>query len=145
MDNRVRSKLELVLLTPDAIEAWNIAVQAWGLFFTLSYREKTPVLYVGTKDQKAEPWLVVNTRSFEIYKQRIQNENTFNGIRDLEDRLAKLGLFITLQYTANRQKQKFISLRLVPFQSSGMTTVLDTVKKGTSKTYVQFTLNERWK
>lgn len=145
MDSRTAQKLELALITPDAIEAWNTVVTARGLIFTLSYETHTPTLLVGIKDKTPVPWFVVNTRTFSIMKLPILDKDTFNGLRDLEDRLSELGLFITLQYTKNKLKQKFISLRLVPEHRAGMTTVLDTIKSGQVKSYEKFELNQRWK
>lgn len=144
MDKLTSSKLELALITPDAIEVWNSVIKRWHLYFTLSYLTKTPTLFVGRGNEKPTAWLIVDTRRKVIMKLPIQDEDVFNGIRDLEDRLAKIGLQLTLRYDMNNQKQKFISLRLVPTHGGAMTTVLDRIKKGEKKDYVQFKLNERW-
>lgn len=144
MNKHKRNQLELALVTPDAIEIWNTVVKARGLYFILSYKTKIPTLYVGTKDQKPEALLWVDTRKKYIQMEPIKNPNASLGVKDLYDRLAKIGLRLTLMYKQNSQKQKSISLRLVSLYGGAMTTVLDTVKKGEQKEYVQFALNERW-
>lgn len=144
MDKLTSSKLELALVTPDAIEIWNGVIKRWHLYFTLSYLTHRPTLFVGRGEQKPEPWLMVDTRKKVIMKLPIQDEDVFNGIRDLEDRLKRIGLQLTLRYDMDKQKRKFISIRLVPTHGGAMTTVLDRIQKGTKKDYVQFALNERW-
>lgn len=144
MDKHTRSKLELALVTPDAIEVWNQVVKARGIYFVLSYMSHYPTLFVGTKDMKAEPWMVVDTRKKTIQKFKLLNRDAALGLDDLQDRLLKIGLRVGLMFDCNKQKQKFVSLRLIPTGGGAMTTVLDRIKKGEQREYVQFTLNERW-
>ncbi len=144
MDKKTGAKLEMALITPDGIEAWNHVVRTYGLVFTLSYLDHTPVLYVGTKESRAEPWLTANTQQLHIHKWPIRNEQVFKGLRELEQRLEELGMVVTLQYKRNSQKQRFISLRFVPLTHTGLTVVLDVIKKGQSRKYEEFALNNRW-
>lgn len=144
MNKHDMNKLELVLVTPDAIEVWNTVIKARGLYFILSYKTKTPTLYVGTKDMKPEPFMWIDTRQKYLGREMILNPDASIGVADLNERLAKIGLRLTLMYKQNKQKQKSVSLRFVSTSGGSMMTVLDTVKKGEQKEYVQFALNDRW-
>lgn len=144
MDKLTSSKLELALVTPDAIQAWNTVVKARGLFFILDYTTHSPVLFVGTKDREPQPWMYVDTRRKSILKLPLNGDEGL-AVQDLTERLAKLGLTLTVRFDqVKTTKQKFISLRLVSIHGGAMTTVLDRLKKGQRRTYVQFALNERW-
>lgn len=144
MESLVKSKLVMSLITPDLIEEWNIAVRARRLYFVLDYTTHTPKLLIGSQDVDPEVWMSLDTRTHTHTIHALKDEHLRLGAKDLRDRFMKHEAALFLKHKKNKQKQQFVSLGITANAAGVITTVLDTIKKGAMKSYVQFALNERW-
>lgn len=144
MDGITKSKMVMALITPDLIEEWNTAVRVRHLYFILDYTGHVPTLFIGAQNVNPEPWLSYNTKTKMHTRHALKDEHLRLGAKDLLERFAKYEAALFIKHTKNRQKQQFASLGITANAAGMITTVLDTIKKGTKKDYVHFALNERW-
>lgn len=144
MDGLTRAKMVMALITPDIIEEWNAAVSAFKLYFILDYTTHTPILFIGSPDIPPEPWLIFNTRTKMHTNVTPRNEHLRAGAKDLKERLEKHKAALFIKHSRNKQKQQFAGLGITADAAGMVTTVLHTIKKGTSKEYIHFALNDRW-
>ncbi|UKL14783.1 hypothetical protein C121_50 [Stenotrophomonas phage C121] len=143
MDKLLRSKLELALTTPDAVEVWNRIVKTHGLSYKLSYLTKIPTLSVKRGDSPWKVWMEVDTRKLHISKYKHPDPDAQLGLKNLEEGLGDLFMRVGLQYDKIKGKRE-ISLRFIPLDGSAMTVVLDRVKRGHEREYGEFKLNDKW-
>lgn len=144
MDKRLASHVEMALLTPDAIEAWNTVVSTRHMVAILSYLDKVPTLFISVPGSKPEPWLLMDTRRHKVLE-TVQVDEQLNLARqDLQDRMKKLGLRITLKYKVDKQKRKSVILALQSLTGGTMFTALHVVPKGQRAEYADFKLADRW-
>lgn len=144
MDSITSSKMVMALITPDLIEEWNTAVRARRLYFILDYTTHTPTLWIGSENVNPEVWMSLDTRSHTHTHHRLKDEHLQLGAKDLMERFAKHEAALFIKHKKNKAKQQFASLGITANAAGFITTVLDTIKKGTRKEYVHFALNERW-
>lgn len=145
MRKQLASHLELALVMPDAIAAWNTVVRARKLTLVVDYTTHCPMLMVGVPGVPPLVWMLVDTRRKKHIKMRVMgNPDVQRAVDHLDEALAKVGLRVTLLFKRDKQKRKTVSLRLVSNTGGPMTAVLHTVPKGTRVEYQEFALTDKW-
>lgn len=145
MRKQLASHLELALVMPDAITAWNTVVRARKLTLVVDYLTHTPMLMVGVPGVPPLVWMLVDTRRKKHIKCRVMGHQDVQlAVDHLDEALAKVGLRLTLLFKRDAQKRKTISMRLVSNTGGPMTAVLHTVQKGSRVEYQEFTLTDKW-
>lgn len=145
MRKQLASHLELALVMPDAIEAWNTVVRVRKLTLVVDYTTHTPMLMVGVPSVSPLMWMLVDTRRKKHIKLRVMGHpDVQHAVDHLDEALAKVGLRLTLMFKRDAQQRKTVSMRLVSNTGGPMTAVLHTVPKGSRVEYQEFKLTDKW-
>ena len=144
LSRRLASHVELAVLTPDVIDAWNTVVSSRHLCAILSYKTKTPTLFISVPGSKPEPCLLVDTPRHKVLEAPQVDEQLNLAREDMQNRIRKLGLRITLKYKVDKQKRKSVILAVDSLTGGPMFTALHIVNKGEQAEYSDFKLADRW-
>lgn len=145
MRKQLASHLELALVMPDAIEAWNLVVNVRRLTLIVDYTTHTPLLLAKVPDSEECVWMALDTRAKTLKKWKaFSSPEVQLAVDHLIDALAKAGMRLTFLYKRDKQKRRTVSLRLVSNTGGPMTAVLHTVAKGVRVEYQEFKLTDKW-
>lgn len=145
MRKQLASHLELALVMPDAIDAWNRVINARRLTLIVDYTTHTPLLLAKVPDSDQGVWMAIDTRAKTLKKWKVfSSPDVQLAVDHMVDALAKAGMRLTFLYKRDKQKRRTVSLRLVSNTGGPMTAVLHTVGKGRRVEYQEFKLTDRW-
>lgn len=145
MRKQLASHLELALVMPDAIDAWNRVVTARRLTIIVDYTTHTPLLLAKVTDSEECVWMAIDTRAKTLKKwMAFSSPDVQLAVDHMIEALAKAGMRLTFLYKRDKQKRRTVSMRLVSTTGGPMTAVLHTVSKGSRVEYQEFKLTDKW-
>lgn len=146
MKRELADKLGYALIMGDIIEALNLPLKVRKGFIRLDYTELMPRLFIGSVNHKEEIWFSCNPKKRVCYAHNLQNPELVVMAADIQMRLAKLGLYITMNAHKNREGARIAKMQVVSTDFRKITMSVIRCRRGngtTSSTFTEPTKDDR--